>query len=121
MAASSPIQAIEAFHLAFLRVLETRLRRNAWIVKGGVNLRAWFGSPRYSEGMDVDVLGVGAHSLGQSVDKLLASAPFLGLLRTQGLTVVRVTKLKQTDTTQRWKLEIRTPAAAVPLHTKVEF
>lgn len=52
----TPVQSVEAFHLIFLRVLESIADRSAYVVKGGVNLRAWFGSQRYSEGLDIDVV-----------------------------------------------------------------
>ena len=44
----SPVQRIECFHLVLLRAMEPRVDRAGWAVKGGVNLRAWFGSLRYS-------------------------------------------------------------------------
>jgi hypothetical protein len=42
-----PVQHIECFHLVLLRLLEARFDRSRWAVKGGVNLRAWFGSRRF--------------------------------------------------------------------------
>lgn len=116
-----PIQHIECFHLSFLRMLEARLNRATWVVKGGVNLRAWFGSRRYSDDLDLDAVGSAAHVLRHRVDTVLASRPFGDLLASQGLEVVRVSKPKQTDTTQRWKLELKAAGASIPLHTKVEF
>jgi len=116
-----PIQYVECFHLVLLRLLEARVDRASWVVKGGVNLRAWFGSRRYSEDLDVDVLRGQPHSLRSRVDDLLASRPFAELLGTQGLTLIRSTKPKQTDTTQRWKFEVRADGLSVPLRTRVEF
>jgi len=118
---SSPIQAVEAFHLVFLRTLDTKYSRTGYVVKGGVNLRAWFGSMRYSEDMDLDVVSGGVHELRDAVDRLIQAPAFLSLMRTQALTLVRSSRPKQTDTTQRWKFEIRAPTSPVPLHTKVEF
>jgi len=117
----SQLQAVEAFHLAFLRVLEAKVDRSAYVVKGGVNLRAWFGSIRYSEDLDLDVMRGQVFELRDSVDALLASRAFGDLLKTQGLTVSRVSKPKQTETTQRWKLELEAVGQAMPLHTKIEF
>lgn len=115
------VNAVEAFHLVFLRVLETKLDRSVYVVKGGVNLRAWFGSLRYSEDMDLDVVGGKRHVLREKVEKLLAAPAFQTLLRAQELSLVRSSQPKQTDTTQRWKFEIRMVNRAVPLHTKIEF
>ena len=114
-------QHIEYFHLVFLRLLESRLDRASWVVKGGVNLRAWFGSLRYSEDLDIDVVRGSVHRLTDKVDKALAAVAFRDLLACQGLSVVRGSKPKQTETTQRWKFQVRSEDTAVPLHTRIEF
>ena len=44
----------EAFHVALLRRLAPTGGIPRWRLKGGVNLRLFFGSPRYSEDMDLD-------------------------------------------------------------------
>jgi len=115
------VQHVECFHLVLLRMLESRLDRAGWIVKGGVNLRAWFGSLRYSEDLDLDATRGNPHALAERVDKLLAARPFHDLLAAQGLTLTRTSKPKQTDPTQRWKFELHTAGAELPLHTRVEF
>jgi predicted nucleotidyltransferase component of viral defense system len=112
---------VEGFHLVFLRVLETKLDRTRYVVKGGVNLRAWFGSMRYSEDLDVDAVDVETHALRETVDKLLSGPALAAMLRARGLELLRTSKPKQTDTTQRWKFEIRAQDIAPALHTKVEF
>ena len=121
MVSRLPMQHVECFHLGFLRLLEVRLNRAMWVVKGGVNLRAWFGSRRYSEDLDLDALGGAPHTLRERVDGVLQSRPLADLLRAQGLHIARVSKSKQTDTTQRWKIALGADGVAVPLHTKVEF
>lgn len=115
------LQHIECFHLSLLRILEARLNRANWVVKGGVNLRAWFGSRRYSQDLDLDGVGSAPHVLRDRFDKVLLSRPLGALLASQGLELVRISKPKQTDTTQRWKLELKAVGVSVPLHTKVEF
>lgn len=116
-----PIQHVECFHLLLLRLLESRVDRTWWVVKGGVNLRAWLGSVRYSEGLDIDVLRGSSLSLRERVDKLLAATVFRDMLAAQGLELVRNSKHKQTETTQRWKFELRARDLSLPLHTRVEF
>jgi predicted nucleotidyltransferase component of viral defense system len=116
-----PVEHVECFHLILLRLLEARLDRSQWVVKGGVNLRAWFGSHRYSEDLDIDVVKGQAHLLRERVDRLLASGTFANLLAVQGLRLVRSTKPKQTDTTQRWKFQIVGEGVSVPIPTRVEF
>jgi predicted nucleotidyltransferase component of viral defense system len=102
-------------------MMEARLNRANWVVKGGVNLRAWFGSRRYSEDLDLDALGSAPHVLREKFDKILLGRPLEDLLTSQGLELVRLSKPKQTDTTQRWKLELKAAGVSVPLHTKVKF
>lgn len=116
-----PIECVEAFHLAFLRILEVRLDRSHWVVKGGVNLRAWFGSQRYSEDLDIDAVRGQSHVLREQVDEVLASKAFRDLLAIQKIALVSSRKTKQTETTQRWKFEIQTEGTNRPLPTKVEF
>jgi len=115
------VQAVEAFHLAFLRVLESRLQRDAFVVKGGVNLRAWFGSLRYSEGLDLDLLRGEVFEVRDKVDAVVAAPALRDLLRAMGLAMTRSSASKQTSTTQRWKLEFSQTGRGMPLHTKVEF
>jgi predicted nucleotidyltransferase component of viral defense system len=117
----SQVQRIESFHLSLLRMLEARLNRENWVVKGGVNLRAWFGSRRYSEDLDLDVIKCAQHVLRERFDKVSLSRPLAEVLTTQGLEITRISKPKQTDTTQRWKIELKAAGVSVPLHTRVEF
>ena len=95
--------------------------RSLYVVKGGVNLRAWFGSLRYSEGLDLDVLRGEVFELRDKVDAALRTPAFQSLLRAQHLAVAGSTKPKQTGTTQRWKFQLTATGHARPLHTKVEF
>lgn len=121
MAQRTPIQNVEVFHLLFLRAMETRVDRKRYVVKGGVNLRAWFGSARYSEDLDLDVVSGESHVLRDRVDSILGSSVFLTLLQSQELSVTRISKPRQTETTQRWKFEIKTASSSLPLHTRIEF
>ncbi len=115
------VEVGEFFHLAFLQVLAVRLGRAHYVLKGGANLRYFFGSPRYSEDIDLDALDIAPWRLAEKVDEVLAS-PALGiLLRGSGLAVERSTKPKQTATTQRWKAGIAVRDDRVALPTKIEF
>jgi predicted nucleotidyltransferase component of viral defense system len=102
-------------------MMEARMNRATWVVKGGVNLRAWFGSRRYSEDLDLDALGLPPHLLRDKFDTILLGRPLQDFLSSHGLELSRISKPKQTDTTQRWKLELKAAGVSVPLHTKVEF
>lgn len=53
--ASSPLALREGFHVVLLRALAERLQGRDWVLKGGTNLRLYFGSIRFSEDIDLDV------------------------------------------------------------------
>ena len=115
--------AVELFHLAFLQVLQSRLDHDHYILKGGTNLRYFFESVRYSEDIDLDTAGIERFELEEKVDGVLGSPAMAALLRAGGLAVDRVSKPKQTETTQRWKLALARAGRddEPPLRTKIEF
>jgi hypothetical protein len=114
-------QAIEIFHLHFLRLLSAGADRECFAVKGGCNLRFFFESLRYSEDLDLDVVKLPVHALREKVSKILAGTP-LGLpLKSRGVTVRETSSPKQTETTQRWKIGLAVEGRSLPLHTKIEF
>lgn len=115
-------QAVELFHLFFLRALAAKGEdKSLFVVKGGCNLRFYFGSIRYSEDMDLDVAPtVLEGTLENKVDRLLASPAVLSPLRAKGIDVVETSKPKQTGTTQRWKAGLRI-AELGDVRTKIEF
>lgn len=114
-------QLIELFHLAFLDVLSRKVDPGRYILKGGASLRFFFHSPRYSEDIDLDVDGVPSWRLEEKGDEILRS-PQLGiLLRQSGISVVEISKPKQTGTTQRWKAGLQTPDRSRAVRTKIEF
>ncbi len=115
-------QAIELFHLVFLRALVAKGEdKSLFAVKGGCNLRFFFGSVRYSEDIDLDVTVVAKGTLKNRIDRLLASPPVTAPLRARGIEVVDVSTPKQTDTTQRWKAGLRADGISLELRTKIEF
>ena len=113
--------AIELFHLAFLRVLQGRLNQDLYVLKGGANLRYFFESVRYSEDIDLDAHGIEAWKLEETVDGVLESPALKTLLRGGRIAIAEISKPKQTDTTQRWKLGLSLPGRDQPLRTKIEF
>jgi len=113
----------EVFHLEFLRRLSGTLDPKSYAVKGGVNMRLFFGSIRYSEDLDLDVTGLDVEQLKNTVMTVLRSRVFADSLGTYGIREIRppdVLRAKQTETTQRFKIHLLT-AAGEDLLTKVEF
>lgn len=112
-------QAVEIFHLVFLAELGAKLDRALYAVKGGCNLRFFFGSRRYSEDLDLDVHKVSKETLQRKVDQLLSGRSLALSLSAHGIQIAATSRPKQTETTQRWKLELALANASA--HTKLEF
>jgi len=113
----------EVFHLEFLRWMTRKFQAGQYAVKGGVNLRLFFKSFRYSEDMDIDLAGVRVERVKKTVMEILGSRGFLDNLRPFGIEGVvppDLEKAKQTETTQRFKIHLLTRAGE-DLFTKVEF
>ncbi len=121
--AYNQLQLREIFHLEFLRWLGRKLKAENYALKGGVNLRFFFNSFRYSEDMDMDASGIKVDALKETVMKILEARSFQESLRPFGIekiTAQDMSKAKQTETTQRFKVHLLT-AAGEDLFTKVEF
>ncbi len=116
-----PLQHVEQFHLLFLSMLGRKIDGRHCILKGGCNLRFFLKSVRYSEDMDFDVWKIESHKLRDAVGGILASRPFADILQARRLGIERWSAPKQTETTQRWKMGLRTPDSPVALPTKIEF
>jgi predicted nucleotidyltransferase component of viral defense system len=114
-------QAVELFHLQFVRLLAAGPDKDRFAIKGGCNLRFFFESVRYSEDIDFDVSKVPVHTLKEKVAKLLVSPAMTLPLKSRGITIAEFSAPKQTETTQRWKASLALEGRALPLHTKVEF
>lgn len=119
----NPIQRREIFHLLFLRSLVRSIPPETFALKGGANLRFFFGSVRYSEDMDIDVSGISVDALREKVMKVFESSGLIDSLSTFGIDDLRLpdmARAKQTETVQRFKIGLLT-SAGEDLATKVEF
>lgn len=114
-------QAVEQFHLQFLRALGARVDKSLFALKGGCNLRFFFRSVRYSEDMDLDVRTMSVATLRSNVDRLLETPAFNLGLRAHGLEIARTSAPMQTGTTQRWKIALRNSASGTEVPTRIEF
>ena len=116
-------QLREVFHLLFLENLLRASGSGQFILKGGVNLRFFFKSPRYSEDMDLDVTGASVGTLKKNCYKILASPAFRRSLAVYGIKDLIINdpeKAKQTTTTQRFRLRLVNKNGEI-FPTKVEF
>jgi len=115
-------QIVELFHLVFVRALFANLSDKSLLaVKGGINLRFYFQSVRFSEDLDLDVVTMSKAALENRVDRLLASPTVTSPLKARGIVIQDISKPKQTNTVQRWKLEVASPSASIRDRTKIEF
>lgn len=121
MSANPPAASIEGFHLAFLTVFRSRTDPRRFALKGGANLRYFFGSVRYSEDVDIDADAKLHGALRTKVDGVLEGGVLHRLLAAQRLTIDEVSAPKQTSTTRRWKVGLRLEGRAEPIRTKIEF
>lgn len=117
------MQMREIFHLVFLRALVRSVPLSTFALKGGANLRFFFGSIRYSEDIDIDVSGIAVYVLREKVMNVLESSGLVDTLRTFGIENLRLpdmARAKQTETVQRFKIGLLTTPGE-DLATKIEF
>jgi len=117
------LQLREIFHLEFLRWFGRKVKAEFYAVKGGVNLRFSFNSIRYSEDMDIDLKGVRVNIIKDTVMNMLENINFRNNLKPYGIETITppdMSKAKQTETTQRFKVHLIT-FSGEDLFTKVEF
>lgn len=117
------LQIREIFHIEFLRAFARKFKPAFYALKGGVNMRLYFKSIRYSEDMDLDVNTVDIVTLRDAVMKIITSSHFINELKSFGIKEIRppdIKKAKQTYTTQRFKIHLITHGNE-DLFTKVEF
>lgn len=119
----NPFQIREVFHLEFLRWFARKMEANRYALKGGANLRFFYKSVRYSADMDIDITGVRVEKVKKIVMEILSARGLADNLKFFGIERIvapDLTKAKQTETTQRFKIHLLT-ARGEDLFTKIEF
>ena len=112
---------LEAFHVRLLLALSGQADGMLYL-KGGVNLRLFYDSIRYSEDMDFDADPRIGDRLRRRIPSLIHSPGFQAPLRALGLRGVEMDTVPQkaTATTLRFKMGLDL-GGGVPEPTKVEF
>ena len=90
MVAFSETAVREAFHLLFLERLFASSDPSLYVLKGGANLRFFFGSPRYSEDVDLDVVAGSVETLKKNGFKILEDKAFARTMQAFGVTRVEL-------------------------------
>lgn len=112
-------EAVERFHLVFLRHFAPTIGVGTICLKGGVNLRLFHNSPRLSEDLDFEARIVAVTTLKKNVEKVLASPALIRELEAAGIGLSEIKPSKPTDTAQRWKFQVRHAGQSSP--TRLEF
>ena len=115
------VEAREAVHVLLLRRLADAVPESALVLKGGVNLRMFFGSKRYSEDCDLDLEGSAREAYVSTVHDTLRGAWLRSRLAALGVERVEYSgrPAKNTDTTIRFKLGV-VSHGGVRLPTRLE-
>ncbi len=109
--------------MEFLRWFSRKIKPDCFCLKGGVNLRLFFKSIRYSEDIDLDIQKVGVDKVKDVVMEILSARGFLDSLKSFGIERIvppDIIKAKQTQTTQRFKVHLLT-SSGEDLFTKIEY
>lgn len=117
----NPAEHIELFHLFFLQQLNLVIDKKLYSLKGGCNLRFFFKSIRYSQDIDLDIKIIAKETLKNKVRKILNSVNTKRFLQVNKIDIVNYSEPKQTETTQRFKISLKSPLSSVFLNTKIEF
>ena len=105
----SPLALREGFHVVLLRALAERLQGRDWVLKGGTNLRLYFGSIRFSEDIDLDVGKDVGGTMQRAIPATLADGDVQRRLQALGIlqsSLIGGRSSKSTDTTLRYKIEL---------------
>jgi hypothetical protein len=92
-----------------LKALAERLQGRDWVLKGGTNLRLYFGSIRFSEDIDLDVGKGVAGAVQRAIPATLADGDVQRRLQALGIlqaSLIGGRSSKSTDTTLRYKIEL---------------
>lgn len=107
----SPTQAREAVHVLLLQELQEVKDARAVVLKGGVNLRLFHRSPRYSEDMDLDGDPDDRLAIRSTIRGIFDDRQFARSLSRLGLRGIdpKEGPSKDTSTTFRYKFHVLAP------------
>lgn len=115
-----PVEIAESFHLVFLQALATRANPATWALKGGGNLRFFYGSERFSEDIDLDTFDIEPWVFQDRIDQTLASDLVKRTLGILGSGIDYVNPKERSETKSKWVLGLRHPSETDPVYTQIE-
>ena len=115
----SPPELREAVHLHILARLSI-LGTDAFILKGGVNLRLFYSSIRYSEDMDIDGSRDAASVINNKITDMLGDATLIRSLQELGIRTLDLGEGPNKDTATTFRFKFGIVAGTVRYPTKVE-
>lgn len=115
-------RAVEFTHLHVLRLLMARewSGRYECVLKGGANLRFFYGSPRLSEDMDFDVF-IPNSTMNHRLQMLFDNRFFHRSLAQKGVSIASVTQAKDTETAGKWKIQLLVEHDGSAVPTKLDL
>ncbi len=90
-------------------------------MKGGGNLRFFYGSERFSEGIDLDTFDIEPWAFQDRVDQTLASDLLKRTLGVLGSRIDYVNPQERSETKSKWVLGVRHPSESEPVYTQIEI
>lgn len=116
-----PIQIREFFHLTLLRSISQRFADRIYVLKGGICLRFFYNSVRFSEDIDFDISQkIPIDTLSRNINNILKSQAFISILFPYGVKEINFKEVKKTHITHRWKIKL-VMLNNTEVSTKIEF
>lgn len=116
-----PLELAEAFHLAFLSILAGSADPRTFALKGGGNIRFYFGSLRFSEDIDLDTFVEDPRIFSQKVERAFNSPSLAKLLGALGISVSHLNPKDRTATKEKWVIGLDHADVGATAFTRVEI
>ena len=116
------LELVQGFHIAFLTALAQSADIRGWALKGGGNMRFFYGSRRFSEDIDLDATG--AATFTRKVERAFESTLMQKQLAAIGTRMTEFYPKDRSDTKERWNLKLVIPGVPVEqgvASTKIEI
>lgn len=117
------LELVQGFHIAFLTALAQSADIRDWALKGGGNMRFYYGSRRFSEDVDLDATPA-AHTFTAKIERAFESRLLDQQLAAIGTRMTDAYAKDRTSTKERWNVKLAIPGTPVDqgvASTKIEI